>query len=121
MIGRLRNTVSTSPAYHIIVEETEKYRAAAFSEGHYMQVEVAAMLKNAPQPDLAAQFMDFILADGFQSVIPTTNWMYPAGKAAVPAAFERLISPAKSLLFTPEEVEAGKSGWVAEWQTALSQ
>lgn len=112
---------STSPAYHIIVEETEKYRAAAFSEGHYMQVEVAAMLKNAPQPDLAAQFMDFILADGFQSVIPTTNWMYPAGKAAVPAAFERLISPAKSLLFTPEEVEAGKSEWVAEWQTALSQ
>ena len=86
-----------------------------------MQVEVAAMLKNAPQPDLAAQFMDFILADGFQSVIPTTSWMYPAGKAAVPAAFERLISPAKSLLFTPEEVEAGKSGWVAEWQTALSQ
>ena len=112
---------STSPAYHVIAEGTDKYKAAAFDEGHYMQVEVAAMLKNAPQPELAAQFMDFILDSGFQSVIPTTNWMYPAGKAGLPEAFGSLITPAKSLLFTPEQVAANKSGWVGEWQNALSQ
>ncbi|MGC6453012.1 MAG: thiamine ABC transporter substrate binding subunit, partial [Candidatus Puniceispirillaceae bacterium] len=112
---------STSPAYHVIAEGTGKYKAAAFAEGHYMQVEVAAMLKNAPQPVLAAQFMDFILDSGFQSVIPTTNWMYPAGKADLPEAFGALITPAKSLLFTPEEVSANKSSWVGEWQSALSQ
>ena len=44
-----------------------------------MQVEVAAMLKMR-RSELASQFMDFILDDGFQSVIPTTNWMYPAGR-----------------------------------------
>ncbi|MEC8121006.1 MAG: thiamine ABC transporter substrate-binding protein, partial [Pseudomonadota bacterium] len=112
---------STSPAYHIVVDGTDKYRAAAFDEGHYMQVEVAAMLKSAPQPELAADFMDFILDDGFQSVIPTTNWMYPAGKADIPEAFSGLITPAKSLLFTPEEVAQNKSAWVGEWQGALSQ
>ena len=112
---------STSPAYHMIVEETDKYKAADFAEGHYMQIEVAAMLKNAPQPELAAQFMDFILSDDFQSVIPTTNWMYPAGKAALPDAFGSLITPSTSLLFTPQEVAASKSAWVAEWQAALSQ
>ena len=112
---------STSPAYHVIAESTDKYKAAAFSEGHYMQVEVAAMMKNAPQPELASQFMDFILDDGFQSVIPTTNWMYPAGKASVPDAFGDLITPPKSLLFAPEQVAQNKSAWVAEWQGALSQ
>lgn len=112
---------STSPAYHVIAEGTEKYKAAAFDEGHYMQIELAAMLKNAPQPVLAEQFMDFILETGFQSVIPTTNWMYPAGKADLPAPFASLITPAKSLLFTPEQVAASKSAWVAEWQSALSQ
>lgn len=112
---------STSPAYHIVVDGTDKYRAAGFDEGHYMQVEVAAMLKNAPQPELAAGFMDFILADGFQSVIPTTNWMYPAGKSYLPEAFSGLISPSKSLLFTPEDVAQNKSSWVGEWQSALSQ
>jgi len=37
---------STSPAYHAVVEGESKYKAAAFSEGHYQQIEVAAMTKN---------------------------------------------------------------------------
>ncbi len=66
---------STSPAYHIVVDETDNYKAASFSDGHYMQIEVAAMLKSAPEPELARQFLDFMLDDEFQSIIPTTNWM----------------------------------------------
>jgi thiamine transport system substrate-binding protein len=112
---------STSPAYHIAAEGVDKYKAASFSEGHYMQIEVAAMLKNAPQPELAQKFMDFILDDAFQSVIPSTNWMYPAGKTALPDAFDGLIVPAKSLSFTPEQVAGKKSAWVTEWQAALSK
>jgi thiamine transport system substrate-binding protein len=34
----------TSPAYHIEVEKTERYKAAAFKEGHYLQVEVAGAI-----------------------------------------------------------------------------
>lgn len=112
---------STSPAYHIVADGTDQYKAASFAEGHYMQIEVAAMLKGAPQPELAGKFMDFILEDGFQAVIPTTNWMYPAGKAALPDAFDSLITPAKSLLFTPDEVATNKAAWVNEWQMALTQ
>ena len=112
---------STSPAYHIVVDGTDQYKAAAFDDGHYMQIEVAAMLKSSPQPELAKQFMNFILDDGFQSVIPTTNWMYPAGKADVPDAFAGLIQPAKSLTFTPSDVAENKSAWVAEWQSAIAK
>src|SRR3546814_1326957 len=32
---------STSPAYHMIAEDEDRYQAAGFAEGHYMQVEVA--------------------------------------------------------------------------------
>ena len=112
---------STSPAYHIVADGTDQYKAASFAEGHYMQIEVAAMLKGAPEPELARNFMNFILEDGFQAVIPTTNWMYPAGKAALPDAFDGLIAPTKSLLFTPDEVAANKSDWVDEWQMALTR
>ena len=112
---------STSPAYHIIADGTDQYKAASFAEGHYMQIEVAAMLKGAPEPELARNFMNFILEDGFQAVIPTTNWMYPAGKAALPDAFDGLIVPTKSLLFTPDEVAANKADWVDEWQMALTR
>ena len=112
---------STSPAYHIVADGTDQYKAASFAEGHYMQIEVAAMLKGAPEPELARNFMNFILEDGFQAVIPTTNWMYPAGKAALPDAFDGLIVPTKSLLFTPYEVAANKADWVDEWQMALTR
>jgi thiamine transport system substrate-binding protein len=56
-------------------------------------------------------------------VIPTTNWMYPAKTpaAGLPAGFETLITPAKSLLLTPVEAEAGRKAAVEEWQTVLSQ
>ena len=80
---------STSPAYHQIAENVDQYAAAAFSEGHYMQIEVAAMLKNAPQPELAKQFMAFIQGPEFQGIIPTTNWMYPTQTSAIPDGFER--------------------------------
>src|SRR5690606_7816442 len=34
---------TTSPAYHMIEEGSDRYRAAEFAEGHYLQIEIAAM------------------------------------------------------------------------------
>ena len=61
---------STSPAYHMAIDKTERYQAAAFDEGHYLQVEVAAMLKQSKNPELARRFLAFIHDAGFQSVLP---------------------------------------------------
>jgi len=46
---------TTSPAYHMVSEKTDRYQAAAFSEGHYIQIEVSGLLKNAPVKALARQ------------------------------------------------------------------
>ena len=109
---------STSPAYHLIAEGADNYAAAAFDEGHYMQIEVAAILKNAPQPELAQQFMNFIQGAEFQGIIPTTNWMYPTQKSAMPDGFGGLIQPAKSYLFPASDVAENKQAWVNEWLAA---
>jgi len=106
---------TTSPAYHIIAEGKNNYAAADFSEGHYVQIEVAAMLKSAPQPELARKFLSFMHRDGFQSVIPTTNWMYPVTKSDLPEGFEGLVQPANSFLFTPDEVAKNQKNWINEW------
>ena len=49
---------------------------------------------------------------GFQDVIPETNWMFPAGKTEKPLnpAFGKLVKPAKTLMFSPEEVAAEPQG-----------
>lgn len=113
---------TTSPAYHLIAEEDATKAAASFDEGHYMQVEVAGMLAGADQPDLAADFMAFIVTDAFQEVIPTTNWMYPAvtPEAGLPEGFETMITPSKSLLFSAEEAAMLRDEALAEWLSALS-
>ena len=114
---------TTSPAYHLIAEEDETYAAAAFTEGHYLQVELAAKVASTDQPELADAFLDFLTGPEAQGVIPTTNWMYPAvtPEAGLPKGFETLTVPAKSLLFPPAEAAAVRDGALDEWRDALSR
>lgn len=114
---------TTSPAYHLIAESDDTKAAAAFDEGHYLQVEVAGLLANAPQPDLARAFLAFMASDAFQAVIPETNWMYPAITPAsgLPAGFETLHRPQRSHLFSAEDAQARRAQAVETWRQALSR
>ncbi|MCK0120619.1 thiamine ABC transporter substrate binding subunit [Loktanella sp. F6476L] len=114
---------TTSPAYHLIAEEDDSKVAWEFSDGHYMQVEVAGKVAGTDVPELADQFLEFMVSDEFQSIIPTTNWMYPAATPAdgLPDGFDTLIAPATSLLKTPEDALAVREEALAEWRAALSQ
>ena len=113
----------TSPAYHMVEEKTERYKAAEFSEGHYLQVEIAGMTSTSDVPALARSFLEFMMEPGFQDLIPTTNWMYPAGRTSkpLPEAFAKLVVPAKILQFTPEEVAANRRTWTEEWLNAMGK
>jgi len=114
---------TTSPAYHLIAEGDAGKAAAPFAEGHYLQVEVAGILESSDQPDLARDFLRFMLSETFQTVIPTTNWMYPAAlpAEALPDGFETLIAPETPLLFSPEEAAARRDAALDTWRNALSR
>lgn len=114
---------TTSPAYHMIAEETDRYQAAAFEEGHYLQIEVAGLLAGSGNKDLARQFLAFMASPGFQDTIATTNWMFPAGATSepLPAAFDTLVKPQKTLLFSPEDVQQNRKAWVDEWLAVMSR
>ena len=114
---------TTSPAYHIIAEQDETKSAAVFDEGHYMQIEVAGRLAGSDQPELAADFLRFMVSDVAQSILPTTNWMYPAvtPSAGLPKGFEALVKPENARLIDSAAVPALRDEALAEWLTALSQ
>lgn len=111
---------TTSPAYHLIAEHDDQYATANFAEGHYMQVEVAAKVQGTPNDKLADEFLQFMLSNEFQALMPTGNWMYPVTDVALPKGFETLSVPTKSLSFSAEEVAAKRRGWIREWQNALT-
>jgi thiamine transport system substrate-binding protein len=114
---------TTSPASHLIAENTDRYRAAAFAEGHYLQIEVAGMTRAGAANPLARRFLQFMTGPGFQDIIPQTNWMFPAGRTTAPLGpvWQGLVQPAKTFLMTPEDVALNRKAWIAEWLDAMAR
>lgn len=114
---------STSPAYHMVFDDTERYQAAAFDEGHYLQVEVAAVLERSNEKALAREFLAFLVSPEAQGPIPLGNVMYPVADLGdeLPDAFDRLIKPTATLLLSPETVRDNRKAWIDEWLEASTR
>ena len=114
---------TTSPAYHIIAEEDLTKSAAIFEEGHYFMVEAAAKLAGTDNGDLADQFLAFILTEDFQTMIPTTNWSFPAAltEDKWPEGFQELPMPETVLFYTEDEAADLREPAIEAWRSALSQ
>ena len=114
---------TTSPAYHAIAEEDDTVSAAIFDEGHYMTIELAAQLEGAKEPELAAQFMQFVVSPEFQSLIPTSNWSYPSAlpKAEWPEGFQSIALPENAIWLAEDEADARREDAVEAWRQGLSR
>ncbi len=112
---------TTSPAYHAVVDKDPNYAYAAFSEGHYPQIEVAGILKSSKQPALARRFLSFLTSIAGQKIIPTTNWMYPVVDLGtdLPGAFTAQPKPAKLLSLDEATITASKSKWIDDALAAI--
>ena len=109
---------TTSPAAHIMFEENYDISAASFEEGNYISIEYAGILEISKNKELAKKFLKFILSNEFQSVIPSTNIMYPVTKIKdLPEAFKNLDIP-KYLQLNPEDINNQKEQWIDEWLRA---
>ncbi len=114
---------TTSPAYHLIAEKDASKVAAVFDEGHYAQIEVAGKLASSKHGDLADEFLDFMVSEAFQSVIPTTNWMYPVVRpvGGLPEGFGDQARVHKVILYDADKVGAARDEALTEWLDALSR
>jgi thiamine transport system substrate-binding protein len=114
---------TTSPAYHLIAEKDASKVAAVFDEGHYAQIEVAGKLASSKHGDLADEFLNFMVSEAFQSVIPTTNWMYPVVRpvGGLPEGFGDQSRVHKVILYDADKVGTVRDEALNEWLTALSR
>jgi len=113
---------TTSPAYHLEYEQTERYRALIFPRGNYLQVEGMGIVRGGPNPEAARRFIDFILTEDFQVEIPLTNWMYPVvPQAATPKSFRLAPKPQVSLQIPAEEIRRNQERWISAWVRLVSR
>ncbi len=94
-----------SPAYHVEYDDTTQYEALIFEEGHIMQIEGGGLVKNAPNSDGGKAFLDFLITEEAQDVIPLTQWMYTVNKnVELPACYDYAPIANKTLEFDPTDL-----------------
>lgn len=83
----------------------------------FRQVEFVGILKGAANPDLARQWVDFMLGEQFQADIPLQMWVYPARTGTpLPAVFTKHAqAPTQPATLTPAQIEAGREKWLKAW------
>lgn len=114
---------TTSPAYHIAEEDDDTKAAAIFDEGHYFIAEAAGILAGATQPDLARQFMAYILSQEFQSMIATANWSYPSAlpREDWPQVFRDLPLPETAIFLTEDMADDRRTPALAHWLDGMTR
>lgn len=96
---------TTSAPYHVMYDETDRYVALNFEQGHTFQIEGVGLVKGAKNEKGAKAFIDFIISEEAQNIIPTTQWMYPANKNVVlPECYDVAPIPATTLSVNYDEL-----------------
>ena len=108
---------STSPAAHIMFEDNYDISAAIFDEGNYLSIEFAGILKSSKNKKMANNFLNFMISKDFQSIIPSTNIMYPVKNINLPEAYDHLEIP-KVIHLEPKDISEKKEEWINEWLNA---
>lgn len=112
---------TTSPAYHLVAENDDRFRAATFEEGHIQQIEVAAIGAHPRNPELAREFLKFLISPAAQEILPVTNWMLPViDSVSLPDAFSSLANP-KILPVDWKSVSQQRREWTRAWRDTLSR
>ena len=110
---------TTSPVYHVMNDDTTRYQAVIFPEGHEATIEGIGIMKGTDKREEAEAFIDFILTEG-QIDIALANSMYPAnGSVELPDAFA--WAPKPDIMYTSGSIgEEERSRLVDEWTEAMT-
>ena len=95
---------TSSLASHVLYDKTDRFQPLIFEEGHIIQIEGMGIAANAANTKGAKEFIDFMLTEEAQSLLPETQFMYPVIKGlALPASYKDVPKPAKVLRIPSED------------------
>jgi thiamine transport system substrate-binding protein len=110
---------ASSPPAEVIFRDPRPSEAptGVVEDSCFRQVELAGVLRGAPNEEGARELVDFMLQKRFQEDIPLQMFVFPAREdAMLPPEFERFaVVPDNPLELPPEAIEANRERWVDEW------
>nr|WP_297416358.1 thiamine ABC transporter substrate-binding protein [uncultured Nocardioides sp.] len=107
---------ASSPPF-TIPEGKKRPTTSALLDTCFRQVEYAAVLDGAENPDGAQAFVELMASREFQEALPDQMYVFPVDPdAALPDLWARFAKPAKDPATLPEsEISENRSRWLAEW------
>ena len=116
---------ATSPAAEVFFADPQPAESPTANlilpGGSFKQIEFVGILKGAKEPELARQWVDFMLGKTFQEDIPLQMWIYPALPGAeLPEVFTKHAQvPSDAVVVSPQQIEAGREKWIQTWTDAV--
>lgn len=89
----------------------------ALLDSCFRSIEFAGILAGTDHPEAAALLVDFLLSPTMQEDVPLSMFVFPANSDAVlPPEFDEWAPlAADPLTLAPDEIEANRDAWTAEW------
>jgi len=111
---------ATDPAYSACNYNDTGIGAVFLNDTSYVQIEGAGIVKGAKHPELAKEFVNFLISKEAQEKLPLNQWMFPAnGEVTLPKCFSYALKPHNPVKLTPEEISKNTDKWLKEWTAIM--
>ena len=111
---------SSSPAYHLAFEQTQRYKGVIMDEGAFVQIEGAGIVSGTGNQSLAEEFIDFMLTDDFQGELALTQFMLPVIPGTeLPDSYSIVETSDNILEFDRSLIGENLDQWVQRWLEAI--
>lgn len=114
---------SSDTAYEAMFGDQLRYKAYAPAGEGYRTVYGIGVVKETKHEALAKAFVDLLLSEEIQELLPSTEIMFPANSnAKLPPEFDQYaIIPANQLLLPLDMVADKMDEWLHDWETVITQ
>jgi thiamine transport system substrate-binding protein len=112
----------TSPVYHLLYENTERYKALVLDDAAYAQIEGVGIVAGSRKEKYGEMLVEYILSREFQEKLPVNQYMYPAvADANLPESFRVAAQVSYLLNLHPEKVANNLQKWLNDWERVMNE
>ncbi|HNX01050.1 MAG TPA: thiamine ABC transporter substrate-binding protein [Candidatus Cloacimonadota bacterium] len=114
---------TTTPAYYSETMNNDRVKCFVPLEGSFLVMPSAGIIRKAPNLSLSRKFMDFMLSESFQKMVPETQWIYPIDSSIqTPPSFS--LAPLSVITvndrLTSDQILTNSSKWFDFWSRYIS-
>jgi thiamine transport system substrate-binding protein len=114
---------ASSPPADVVYSSPKKTKptVGVVTDGCFLQVEFAGILKGTHHLDAAKQLVDFLLSERFQADMPLQMYVYPTRRGTpLPAVFRQFaVIPTHPLTLPPATISAHRDAWIDQWNRTV--